>query len=56
MGYFNIPKFYALIYFKENIYLYKYINRYYTSANSEAGYRYIIKAFYNLINKRDLLS
>jgi len=29
---------------------------YYTGANSEAGYRYIIKAFYNLINKRDLLS
>ena len=51
MGPFNIPKFYTLVYFKENIRLYGYIDRYYTSANSEARYRYIIKTFYNLINK-----
>ena len=56
MGHFNIPKFYALVYFKENIRLYKYINRYYTSANSKARHRYIVKTFYNLINKWDLLS
>jgi hypothetical protein len=56
MGYFNIPKFYTLIYFKENIYLYGCADRYYTGVNSKAGHRYIVKAFYNLINKRDLLS
>ena len=27
-----------------------------TSVNSEAGYYYIVKAFYNLTNKWDLLS
>jgi len=56
MGHFNIPKFHALIHFKENIRLYGYADRYYTGVNSEARHRYIIKAFYNLINKRDLLS
>jgi len=56
MGHFNIPKFYALVHFKENIRLYGYIDGYCTSANSEAGHRYIIKAFYDLINKRDSLS
>ena len=56
MGHFNIPKFYTLIYFKENIRLYGCIDGYYTGVNSEARYRYIIKAFYDLINKWDLLS
>ena len=56
MGYFNILKFYALVYFKENICLYGCVDRYYTGVNGEAGHRYIIKAFYNLKNKRDLLS
>ena len=55
-GHFNIPKFHALIHFKENIRLYRCINGYYTGVNGEAGHRYIIKAFYNLINKQDLLS
>jgi hypothetical protein len=56
IGHFNILKFHTLIYFEENIRLYKYIDRYYTSVNREARHHYIIKAFYNLINKRDLLS
>ena len=56
IGHFNIPKFHALIYFEENIRLYRYVDRYCTNINSKAGHRYIIKAFYNLINKRDLLS
>ena len=56
MGYFNIPKFHALIYFKENIRLYRCADGYYTGANSEARHRYIVKAFYDLINKRDSLS
>jgi hypothetical protein len=56
MGHFNILKFHALIHFKENIRLYRCVDRYYTGANGEAGHYYIIKAFYNLINKRDLLS
>jgi len=51
IGHFNIPKFYALIYFKENIRLYRYTDGYCTGANSEAGHYYIVKAFYNLINK-----
>jgi hypothetical protein len=55
IGHFNILKFHALVHFEENIRLYGCINRYYTSVNSEARHRYIIKAFYNLINKRDLL-
>jgi len=56
MGYFNILKFHALIHFKENIRLYRCADRYYTGANGKAGHRYIIKAFYNLINKQDSLS
>ena len=56
IGHFNIPKFYALIYFKENIRLYRYTDRYCTSTNSKARHRYIIKAFYNLTNKQDSLS
>jgi len=56
MGYFNILKFHALIYFKENIRLYGCADGYYTGANSKAGHRYIVKAFYDLINKWDLLS
>ena len=51
IGYFNIPKFYALIYFEENIRLYRYADRYYIGVNSEARHRYIVKAFYNLTNK-----
>jgi hypothetical protein len=51
MGHFNILKFHALVYFKENIRLYGCVDRYYTGANSEARHRYIIKAFYNLTNK-----
>jgi hypothetical protein len=50
-GHFNIPKFYALVYFEENIHLYGCVDRYYTSVNGEARHCYIIKAFYNLINK-----
>jgi len=56
MGHFNILKFHALIYFKENIRLYKCADRYYTGVNGKARHRYIIRAFYNLINKWDLLS
>ena len=56
IGYFNILKFHALIYFEENIRLYRYIDGYYTIINSKARHCYIIKAFYNLINKQDLLS
>jgi len=56
MGHFNIPKFHALIYFKENIRLYRCADRYYTGANSKARHYYIVKAFYNLINKWDSLS
>jgi len=56
MGYFNILKFHALVHFEENIRLYRCADRYYTGVNGEAGHRYIIKAFYNLINKRDSLS
>ena len=55
-GHFNILKFYAFVYFEENIRLYRYTDRYYTGVNSEARHCYIVKAFYNLINKRDLLS
>ena len=55
-GHFNILKFHALIHFKENIRLYRCVDRYYTGANSKAGHHYIIKAFYDLINKWDLLS
>jgi len=51
MGHFNILKFHALIYFKENIRLYGCVDRYYTSVNGEAGYHYIVKVFYNLTNK-----
>jgi len=56
MGHFNIPKFHAFIYFEENIRLYRYVDGYYTGANGKARHYYIIKAFYNLINKRDSLS
>ena len=56
IGYFNILKFHALIYFKENIRLYRCIDGYCTSINGEAKHCYIIKTFYNLINKQDLLS
>ena len=56
IGHFNIPKFHALVHFKENIRLYKYTDGYYTGVNSKAKHHYIIKAFYNLINKRDSLS
>ena len=56
IGHFNIPKFHALIHFKENIRLYGYIDGYCTGVNGEARHRYIVKAFYNLINKRDSLS
>jgi len=55
MGYFNILKFHALVYFKENIRLYGCADGYYTGVNSEARHRYIVKAFYDLINKWDLL-
>jgi hypothetical protein len=55
IGYFNIPKFHTLIYFEENICLYRCADGYCTSINGEAGYYYIIKAFYDLINKQDLL-
>ena len=55
-GHFNILKFHALICFEENICLYRYIDGYYTGVNSEARHGYIVKAFYNLVNKRDLLS
>ena len=55
-GHFNILKFYALVHFEGNIRLYGCADRYYTGANGKAGYYYIVKAFYNLINKRDLLS
>src|SRR6266568_1942420 len=55
IGHFNIPKFHTLIYFKENIHLYRYADRYYTSTNGETGHHYIVKAFYNLINKWDSL-
>ena len=51
IGHFNIPKFHAFVYFKENIHLYRYIDGYYISINGEAGHCYIIKAFYDLINK-----
>ena len=51
ISHFNIPKFYTLIHFKENIRLYRYTDRYYTGINSEARHCYIVKAFYNLINK-----
>jgi len=56
MGHFNIPKFHALIHFKENIRLYGCADGYYTGVNGEAGHHYIVKAFYDLTNKRDLLS
>jgi len=56
IGYFNILKFHALVHFKENIRLYGCADGYCTSANSEARHCYIVKAFYNLINKWDLLS
>ena len=56
IGYFNIPKFHAFVYFEENIRLYKCADGYCTSINSKAGHCYIVRAFYNLINKRDLLS
>ena len=56
IGHFNIPKFYTLIYFKENIRLYGCTDGYYTSVNNKARHYYIIKAFYDLINKRDSLS
>ena len=55
-GHFNIPKFHTLVHFKENIRLYKYTNGYCTGVNSEARHYYIIKAFYDLINKPYLLS
>jgi len=51
MGHFNIPKFHAFVHFEENIRLYGCADGYCTGANSEAGHRYIVKAFYNLINK-----
>ena len=53
-GHFNILKFHALVYFEENIRLYRYTDGYYTGVNSKAGHHYIVKAFYNLTNKRDL--
>ena len=56
IGHFNIPKFHTLVHFEENIRLYRYINGYCTSINSKAGHRYIVKTFYNLINKWDSLS
>ena len=55
IGHFNIPKFHALVYFEENIRLYRCVDGYCTSINSEAGHCYIIKAFYDLTNKWDLL-
>ena len=51
IGHFNIPKFHTLIHFEENICLYRYADGYCTSINGEAGHCYIVKAFYNLINK-----
>ena len=56
IGYFNIPKFHALIHFEENIRLYRYTNGYCTGVNGKTKHCYIVKAFYNLTNKRDLLS
>jgi Plavaka transposase len=55
-GHFNIPKFHALVHFEENIRLYGCADGYCTGANGEAGHRYIVKAFYDLTNKRDSLS
>ena len=55
IGHFNIPKFHTLVYFKENIRLYGCADGYCTSINGKAGHCYIIKAFYDLTNKRDLL-
>ena len=55
-GHFNIPKFYTLMHFKENICLYGYTNRYCTGINSETRHHYIVKMFYDLINKQDSLS
>jgi len=43
------------MYFKENIHIYRYIDKYYISANGEAKHYYIIKALYNLTNKQNLL-
>ena len=54
-GHFNIPKFHALIHFEKNICLYKCTNGYCTSINGKAGHYYIVKAFYDLINKQKLL-
>ena len=50
-GHFNILKFYTLIHFKGNIRLYGCTNRYYAGVNNKAGHCYIVKAFYDLINK-----
>ncbi len=55
IGHFNIPKFYAFVHFEENIRLYGYTDRYCIGVNSEAGHCYIVKAFYDLTNKWDLL-
>ena len=51
IGYFNILKFHAFVYFEENIRLYRCIDKYCTGINSKAGYYYIVKTFYDLINK-----
>ena len=56
ISHFNIPKFCALVHFKENIRLYKCTNGYCIGVNGETGHHYIVKAFCNLINKWDLLS
>jgi len=54
-GHFNIPKFHAFVHFEENICLYRCADGYCTGANNEAGHCYIVKVFYDLINKQDLL-
>ena len=51
-GYFNFPKFYAVIYYPEFIRKFKYIDKY-NSSYSEAAYKILIKIFYLKTNKRE---
>ena len=56
ISHFNMLKLHALIYFEENIHLYKCTDRYDTNVNGKTGHHYIVKVFYDLTNKRDSLS
>ena len=55
MGHFNFLKFYILLYFISYIHRFKSINRYNIKTNSKVGYKFIVKVFFNFINKQNYL-